>query len=289
MTHHLTQATSHALHQHGALAALIPWLCVTSVGFGGMRYGGDAHAEPITDQPPTITVDLSAEWLRRDWDRCAGRSFWRFNQDQLVVASDSRAVLFWQIPTAHGVPYNLGPKHKWLRKCEPPSFTFWATEAEQIKKTGQLFSIADYPVLTWRWRLQRHGRDPEPAAQEPQVEIGLTIAKPGTNRVQELTYAWTPGGQLATYEVHKKTPVPGLFSYKLGRLVVESSPDSVGWIRHHRDVSADLRTVLSDDNPGRVLRVFVKLSADASRDSLIAHLADVRFLRPTWDLPGDTD
>ena len=268
----------------GALAAIAVWVCLgTSVGCGGQ-----AHAQGHVAAPGAITVDLEASWLRRDWNRCASPAYWSYDQGRLVVGSDSTAVLFWQIPTVRGLAFDVGSNHKWLRKCEPPSYSFWADAAKEVKKANRaLISVADYPVLTWRWRIERSGRVPGGDAGEPQVELGVTMATGGGNSVRELTYAWAPGRDIA-HEVRRKTGVPGIYSFKQARFITESRPDSVGWTRQYRDVSADLRTALADKNLGQVLRVFIKVCPDTSRDSLKAHLADVRFLRAAVEIDGDT-
>ena len=265
-----------------SLAAIAAWVCLWILtGSCGLVDAQSAVARPH------IAVDLGADWLRRDWNRCANPAYWRHDQDRLVIGSDSTAVLFWHMPTARGLSFDVGSNHKWLRKCEPPSYSFWADEAKRVKKANRaLISIAAYPVLTWRWRIERGGSAPGGDTGEPQIELGLTMATGGGSKVRELTYAWAPGREIA-HEVRRKTTVPGIYSFKQARFITESRPDSVGWTRQYRDVSADLRTALADSKPGQVLRVFVKVCADASRDSLTARLDGVRFLSAAAEFPGD--
>ncbi|MFH1569076.1 MAG: DUF3047 domain-containing protein [Gemmatimonadota bacterium] len=225
---------------------------------------------------PLVALPPEAPWLRRDWNRCRGRGGWRVEGEEAVVSSDSAAVLYWLIPGRGGLPVPVKPGGDWLRRCERPPLELWQALRERDDRERLLVDPRDHSQLSWQWRMQEI--DPSGLDSESMVSLGVTMVKRGTQQVREINYLWSrqlPVGAVATGE---KVIIPGIWKHRYGEIVVRSGTDaSLEWQGITRDLAADYRALYPGEQPGKILRVFVKVGPSPGRGWIDVRLLGLRL------------
>ena len=228
-----------------------------------------------------------SEWLRRDRDDCGSATHLTVRDNGDVhIRSDRSYALFWQIPRRDGTAMDLDPEQfKWLRKCDRPPMDF----NNEIESRGaeNLLEVTDTPWFSWRWkvdvatvkeqRLEGNGKLKSKYDDFP-AKIGISILKKGSTDLREVAYVWSRHLDDGMMFWSETTIIPLIWKLKWGRFVAESGTRAMGrWVSESRNVYDDYRKMYPDEEPGRIVRIYVSTDSDNTDSESEASYADFRF------------
>lgn len=238
-----------------------------------------AHAQA------SIALDMSAGWLRRDWDRCEDPTRMTSDRRRMEIATEASAALFWQVPTLAG-PFSINPELDWVRKCDKPPRSF-ADEISSRSNQSRLIDASDYRYFTWRWNVSntiddRHTLDEKgritSEGDDFAAKIGITILKKGSEDPREISYVWMRTVPEDSVIVHQKKVL--FFKWEYHRIVTESGDDNVGrWVTEARDLYADYKRIYPDEEPGKIVRIYVMSDSDNTSSRVTGRFSDLTFTR----------
>jgi len=242
-----------------------------------------AGAEPL---PDVVLVEMSS-WYRRDEKKCESHT-WMSAKDGIVsIKSDTAMALFWQIPTVNG-PVKLDRKdHPWLDDCKRPPRSL--NKEIQKLSSGKLLEVSDFRYLKWRWKvdystigkhvLTKDGKLVTKNEDFP-AQIGISILKKGSNKIREIAYVWCKDLPASTMFKTETVIIPGIWKYTWRRFVVESGEENFEkWVSETRDLYADYKAGYPGEEPGRILRIYLRTDSDNTKSRAAAAYADIAFTR----------
>lgn len=230
-------------------------------------------AEATTAADPVWLPFSPHHWYRRDDNRCVAASDLNHTADTLAVASDSAAVLFWQIPLDSGAAHRVAGRPGWLRRCERPPAVFWQELAEH---RPPLVDLRRFPQLTWSWQAFEEGV-PD-SASGALVTIGLVLQKGDSpTQTRELSYVWSRNEVVGSESRSSRTLVPGLLKMTTGRIVLRQGGADAAWQPQSRNIADDAARLLGGERPGRLLRLSVKVHGEPGRTAAHVRVAGLRM------------
>ena len=233
------------------------------------------QAQSVGDEGVSVTLDSG--WMRRDWHQCRSPALWSAQGNTMTVSSDTSAVLYWQIPTHAGRPLKIDPGYRWMQECGPPPLDFWKRIDKQDRKSTSLLRVDEYRYATWQWLIEG---EPSDQKDDALVELSIAVLKKGGNDLRELVYTWSHSPPEDSVRVQKKTAIPMIWNHKKFHLVVEAGEENMGrWVEEVRDIFVDYKRAFPKEEPGRIVRIYVKIPRDRLRRSLKASFAGIWFYR----------
>ena len=259
------------------LRSILPVLTLS----GAMAVGACAWAQDA------VPVDMASGWVRRDWDECRGRTRLVLENKIITIASDTSAALFWQIPTRSGRPMDIDMGQRWVRECDPPPSGFGEEIQKRDREGDRLLSVSDYRYVTWRWRIDRTIDDRETVDSEGKIQkagddfaakIGISILRKGSDNLREIAYVWTRALPEESVLIQERRIL--FWNYKWHRIVAESGAENAGaWVGEIRDLYADYKRIYPDEEPGRIVRIYLMADSDNTGDRVTGSFAGIEFHR----------
>lgn len=237
-----------------------------------LLWAGAASAQDV------VSVDLGSGWLRRDWDRCRTTARWTEQEGMATVETKSPgAVLFWQVPTLHSSPLAIDTSPSWISHCERPPLDFWKKMRKREEREKLLLSVEEYPYLSWTWQL--HPNAQATGQQHKAIlELGIAVLKKDSDDLRELVYNWHRRAPEDSAWTVEETIIPGIWKLKKAHVVAERGwRQEAVWALETRDIYADYKRAFPREEPGRIVRIYVKLLDDTARVDLRASFANINF------------
>ena len=236
--------------------------------------------------PRSVELDMARGWMRRDWRHCADPT--RITVEQGAIRFESRhsAALLWQAPTLAG-PLEFDSSLGWVRECEAAPWSLFRRIADE-RPTSPLVDLAQYPYLSWRWRVDGSIDDSAIARADGRIrgerndfaaKLGVLVEARGRREAHEIAYVWARSLALGTV-LNQDISIPLVRKVRIARLVVESGPGRAGWAEETRDLRADFARIAPGLEAGRVLRVYVMSDSDDTGGQVAAAFAGIRFEAP---------
>lgn len=232
-----------------------------------------------------VALDMSDGWLRRDWSGCKDPSLMTSDQHQLRIATENSATLYWQVPTKTG-PLKFDTDQSWIRNCDRPPRNFAKTVSNGSNRSD-LMDVSDFRYFTWKWNVSNTIDDRNTVDSEGKIrsegddfaaKIGISILKKGSHDLREISYIWTRSLPVEKVIIHEKKILFWRFQYH--RIVAESGDERVGqWVSEARDLYADYKRIYPNEEPGRIVRIYVMSDSDNTTSKVTGTFADLRFMR----------
>ncbi len=244
-----------------------------------------ATATPTASQE-RVSLDLASLWLRRDWNDCEDPSRLIQQNGSLTIQTEKSAALYWQVPTLHG-PLDIETDTDWIRDCNRPPRDF-ANDVRRIdRETGVLLDASDHRYLSWKWRVSNTVDDRETVDKKGKIQrkgddfaakLGVSLLRKGSDDLREISYVWTRSLPEESILVQEKRIFFWRFQYH--RIVAESGESNVGrWVPEVRNLYADYRRVYPNEEPGRIVRVYLMSDSDNTGGAVTGAFSDLAFHR----------
>ncbi len=259
---------------------------------GAIAAGTALAGAQAPELPDRVPLDMSV-WYRRDYARCNGAGRVTKGGDSITIQADHSALKYWQAPTLIG-PLPINERWGWIRRCDRPPGAFAAEVRKQDAQT--LIRIADYPYITWRWRIEGTVDDSRTANSAGKIlsagddfaaKIGFQMLPRDGDDLREIAYVWTRSIPEGTTLVQEAGALFWHFSFY--RIVAESGDEHVGeWRTETRNLLEEYRRIWPDEEPGELMRVFLMTDGDNTGTIATATYADI-VLHRTRPERLDTD
>jgi hypothetical protein len=233
----------------------------------------------------SVALDMSDGWLRRDWAGCEDPSIMSSDRHQLQIVTDNSAALYWQVPTKAG-RLRIDPDLGWVRDCDRPPRNFAQTVSNGSNRSD-LIDVSDFRYFTWKWNVSNTIDDRNTVDADGKIrregddfaaKIGISILKKGSNDPREISYVWTRKLPEEKVLIHEKRILFWRFRYH--RIVAESGDKRVGqWVAEARDLYADYKRIYPNEEPGKIVRVYVMSDSDNTASKVTGTFADLKFTR----------
>lgn len=231
-------------------------------------------------QADVVRISLNADWLRRDDARCRSGVVLTAADTLLSIRADTSFALFWQIPLASANPLRIDRSAGWVRTCRRPPLDFGATVREALRGRPLLVNAATHRYLTWEWRVSHTLADSGSSRAVDRryaARLGVNIVRKGSSTIRELAYLWARTQPTDHGFTHKAAAIPGM-ALNVQRLVVRSGVDSLGsWVSQRRDLLADYRRFHPREEPGEILRVYVRAESEAPETPVTVEFRNIRL------------
>ncbi|MBS11529.1 MAG: hypothetical protein CME19_08000 [Gemmatimonadetes bacterium] len=235
-------------------------------------------------EPQTrIPLDMSQGWVRRDWDDCEDPSRMSSSKTRLQIETEQSAALYWQVPTKGG-PLEIDRDQGWVADCDRPPSNFARTVAKGAN-LSRLLDVSEFRYFSWNWKVSNTIDDSETIDEKGRIQedgddfaakIGISIIKKGSDSPREISYVWTRNLPEETVLVHEKKILFWRFRYH--RIVAESGDARKGqWVSEARDLCADYKRIYPDEEPGRIVRIYVMSDSDNTSSRVTGSFSDLTF------------
>lgn len=268
------------------LAASLAALLVQP-GFSPPRPAPSAPGRIAPAQAGSIPLDMLGGWYRRDWDDCRGASRVAHHEQAIHIVSESSAVKYWQVPTLEGGTMRFADEG-WLRNCDRPRRRFVEDMLERDEIRELLIPLAEYPLVRWGWGVAAPLDDSLTADGDGRIrsegddfaaKIGFQLVPADSLDLREIAYVWTRDLPAETLLVQETRIL--FLRWRFHRLVARSGQPTGGPLALEtmtRDLYADYKRIWPDEEPGRILRVFLMTDGDNTGVRAEARYADLTFL-----------
>jgi hypothetical protein len=254
--------------------------------------GTAVAAAQAPELPATLPLDMSV-WHRRDYARCSGAGRVTQGGNTITIEADHSALKYWQVPTLVG-PLPINERWGWIRRCDRPPGSFVNEARRQAEADQIVIRVADYPYVSWRWRIEGtvdDSRTADPAGKilssgdDFAAKIGFQMLPEEGNDLREIAYVWTRSIPLETTLVQESGAL--FWHYKFYRIVAESGDEHVGeWRTETRNLYEEYKRIWPDEEPGVLMRIFLMTDGDNTGTKAVASYADIVLHR---NPPGHTD
>jgi len=241
---------------------------------------GAERPEPIREIP----LDMLGGWYRRDWDGCEGASTVEHEGRTIRIASDRSAVKYWQSPTLVGGTLRFADEG-WLRSCDRPPQRFARDMLHLDEIRDLLIPVRDFPVVRWSWSVDRPVDDARTADAEGKIDsagddfaakLGFQIVPHDSIDLREIAYVWTRTIPEETLLVQETRIL--FFHWRFYRIVARSGEPSDGLEPVVRNLYDDYKRIWPDEEPGRVVRIYLMTDGDNTGTTAEGAYSDLRFL-----------
>ncbi len=240
------------------------------------------------DAQETISVDMNADWIRRDWKLCREAVQTSQKNGTFAIHSNHAAALFWQVPTRAGSPLPIDRNQDWIQRCERPPRDFETTVKKMPGATDQLISIADYPYISWHWRVNATIDDRGLANRYGEInknsddfaaKIGITFFN-DKEELRELAYVWTHSIPEETALSQVTTVIPWVLKFKWYRIVAETGDQKRNtWVFETRNLYQDFKRFYPDEEPREIVRIYLMSDSDNTGTEVQSAFSNVNFYK----------
>ena len=228
-----------------------------------------------------VRLDLSGDWPRRDWAKCASNAELVAGRDTATVTGDTSAVLFWRTPTRSGQPLAVDGSKQWIRECDIPSPDFGENLRKADLSKGILLQVSEYQHVAWQWSVDKTVDDTNMNVEDEKkftARLGITVVRKGGSDLREIAYVWARTRPEESVIVHTTT-VAGMWKYRWHRIVVESGETNLGkWANESRNLYTDYKRLYPDEEPGRIVRIYLRVDSER-KNRTTGSFANVTFHR----------
>lgn len=137
------------------------------------------------------------------------------------------------------------------------------------------FDPAEFPILTWRWKVENIVAASDPTRKEGDdypARVYVIFPHWFFPKTRSLNYIWA-----TNYPADK--PIPNPFTGNAVMIAVQSGPANVGqWVTERRDLAADFRAAFGEDPP-KGGAVAVMTDTDQTGERAAAWYDDLRLER----------
>ncbi len=231
--------------------------------------------------PDTLPLDMSV-WYRRDYARCNGAGRVTTGGGVITIEADHSALKYWQVPTLAG-PLPINEKWGWIRRCDRPPASFGPEARKRAEADQVTIRLADYPYISWRWRIEGTVDDSGTANAEGKIlsagddfaaKIGIQMLPAGGDDLREIAYVWTSSIPEGTTLVQEAGALFWRFSFY--RVVAESGDEHVGeWRTETRNLVEEYKRIWPDEEPGLLIRIFLMTDGDNTGTEATASYSDI--------------
>ena len=240
----------------------------------------------ISQAQEKIPVDMNADWLRRDWDKCAEKVTSQYKSGAFTIHSDHAAALFWQVPTQNGDPLPINRNQDWIKRCDRPPIGFEKDIRKQAQGKHNLISIADFPYVSWRWKISNTIDDRKTANRKGEIQqagddfaakLGISLLN-SKGELIEIAYLWTRTIPEETTLTQTTTVIPWVLKYKWYRIVAQSGDQKVNkWTDQTRNIFEDFKRFYPNETPAEVVRVYLMSDSDNTQSEVTGAFQNVTF------------
>lgn len=188
--------------------------------------------------------------------------------------------MFWQIPTRGGRAFVVDETQPWFSRCERPPLIFWRRVRDLDEKKQILLSASEHRNLTWSWSLRAAPDTAEAKAKENKggayIELGIGVMSKAESHLRELVYSWVEAVGKDSAWVSEETIVPGVWTLKKANVVAEHGM-SATTVFEHRDIYLDYKRAFPQEEPGRIMRLYLKIPGRAANRVGEASIGGVSF------------
>ena len=233
-----------------------------------------------------ISVDMSANWLRRDWDKCRENVQTQYQNGVFTIQSDQAAALFWQVPTQNGTPLPIDRDQRWIERCDRPPTGFEKDIRKQAQGQHPLISVSEHPHISWRWRISNTIDDSQTADKKGRIQkdgddfaakLGISILN-SEGELHEIAYLWTRTIPEETPLTQVTTIIPWVLKFKWYRIVAESGDQYVNtWVRETRNLYNDFKRFYPKEEPAEIVRIYLMSDSDNTNSRVTGSFADLSF------------
>lgn len=135
------------------------------------------------------------------------------------------------------------------------------------------FDPAEYPILTWRWKVENLVAASDPtrkAGDDYPARVYVVFPHWFFPKTRSLNYIWATGSPV-------ETPIPNPFTGNAVMIAVESGPEKVGqWVTERRDIVADFRAAFGEEPP-KAGAIAIMTDTDQTGERAVAWYDDLRL------------
>jgi hypothetical protein len=281
---------------YAAIWLLILIVLFTALDLPAVRADGPKAQPATTDGGSgSVVVDMARGWVRHDGERCADPTRIAFAGGAISFDSHRSAAMVWQAPTLAG-PLGIEPTLDWVRDCDRPPLSF-LKEIVHGPAGEALLDLAEYPYLSWRWKVDGAIDDSAIARPDGRIrgekndfaaKVGVQVQTRGRDDAQEVAYVWSRSLPVGTV-LYQQWSIPLVFKVQAQRVVVMSGVGQGNWVEEKRDVRADFERLFPGKQAGRVLRVYLMTDSDDTGGQVSAAYAGLQFERALASAPTTAD
>jgi len=233
----------------------------------------------------TVSIDMGADWIRRDWDKCNEKVYTKYKNGALAIQSDQAAALFWQVPTKSGKPLPIDRDQSWIKRCDRPPIGFEKDIRKQAQGQYNLISVNQYPHISWRWRITNTIDDSQTingkgeiqkAGDDFAAKLGISIVNTNGD-LREIAYLWTRTIPEET-ALTQVTSIAWIIKFKWYRIVAQSGDDRLNkWVKESRNLHSDFKRFYPNEEPAEVVRVYFMSDSDNTKSKVTGSFSDLSF------------
>ncbi len=240
----------------------------------------------IVQAQDRVAVNMGADWLRRDWDKCRENVTAQHQNGVFAIHSDHAAALFWQVPTKNGTALPVDRGQDWIKRCDRPPRGFEKNIRKQAQDQHDLISATEYPYISWRWRVSNTIDDRQTANRKGEIQksgddfaakVGISVLNTKGD-LREIAYLWTRTLPEDTALTQVTTVVPWVLKFKWYRIVAESGDQNANqWVGESRNFYRDFKRFYPKEEPAEIVRVYLMSDSDNTRSKVTGAFADLTF------------
>ena len=233
-----------------------------------------------------ISVNMSGDWLRRDWDNCRENVTAHHRNGAFEMHSDRAAALFWQVPTKNGTALSIDREQDWIKRCDRPPTGFEKTIRNQARGQHSLISATEYPYISWRWRVSNTIDDSQTTNDKGEIQksgddfaakLGISVLN-SKGDLREIAYLWTRTIPEETALTQVTTVVPWVLKFKWYRIVAESGDENANqWVAESRNFYNDFKRFYPKEEPAEIVRVYLMSDSDNTGSTVTGAFAELVF------------
>ena len=244
--------------------------------------GAPAPSAGASTHRDSVLVNPSSRWYRRDWKQCNSGASLAANDSMLTVLSDTSDVLFWCVPTTDSATFGMDASQRWLRECDRPPSEFGRQLRQMDRNEKRLLAVSDYRFLSWQWSVDGTIDDRRPGKPNDifTARLGVTLLSQVGDRLREISYVWARSQPEDKVFVEKTTVIPGVWQYRWHRIVVQTGePEPGKWEEERRNIYRDYKRLYPDEEPGRIIRIYLRVDSDDPKRPIVGAFSRIRFHR----------
>ena len=244
----------------------------------GLTTSATAQPSMEIDSNAPIAIEMGVPWYKRDEAGCRSNARLSVAAGTAIVSGDTTGVLFWRVPTKDGRGLAMDPLPRWIRECKRAPLEFGTTLIDEARERKVLIDVGEFDRISWRWRIDRTVPNKTGGEQErlTTARLGLNIVT-RAGELREIGYVWSDAAPMDSVLIHRTTHAGGMIKRDWHRIVVRHGSESAGlWVPESRDIRADFTRLFPKEDPGFVVRLYLRADGDEN-SPITAAFSDIVF------------